>query len=106
MYTIYEYTRTEEFTAVETLRAPSLQTHPVPAGFLAAGVFDEALVLELLEDAVDGAERKTAELHNICAFAIRVSVDVIENELGGTLFKVLHLFIWFCQYFHLLIIFE
>ena len=28
--------------------------HAVPSGLLAAGVFDEAVGLELLEDAVDG----------------------------------------------------
>ena len=57
MYTIYEYTRKEEFTAVGTLRATSLQTYPVPAGLLAAGVFYDSLVLELLEGSVEAAGR-------------------------------------------------
>ena len=55
MYTIYEYTRTDELTAIETICTSSLQLHLVPAGFLAADILDEAFVLELLEDAVEAA---------------------------------------------------
>lgn len=56
MYINYEYTRTDEIT-VGTLRATSLQTYPVPAGLLAAGVFYDSLVLELLEGSVEVAGR-------------------------------------------------
>ena len=38
--------------------------HAIPAGFLAAGVLDEAVGLELLEDAVDGGLGEMGPFHD------------------------------------------
>ena len=58
MYTNYEYTRTNDIISVETFPETSLQTYPVPAGLLAAGVLDEALFFEIQQATLDGAQRE------------------------------------------------